>query len=80
MQLRMYFGLAPFYLSKELYLEVFRLMNIWEIVRFILTTLLILTDSSTSWPVGQVRYVEIILFNVCLRMYLWKCYSMTVTS
>ena len=41
-------------------------MDIWEIVCFILTTLPILADSSTSWPEGQVRYVRGILFDVCV--------------
>ena len=39
----------------------------WEIVRFILTTLPILADSSTSWPEDQVRYVRgIFVWCVCV--------------
>ena len=45
-------------------------MHIWDIVRFVLTTLPILLDSSTSWPVGQIRYVEI-LFVSCVYAYVF---------
>ena len=50
-------------------------VDIWELVRFILTTLLILADSSTSWPEGQVRYVKgIFVWSACVC----SCGSVTV--
>ena len=72
----MYFGLVSFHLGKGAEFEGFPdSVDIWEIVHFILTTLLILTDSSTLWPEGQVLYVRgIFVWCVCVC----SCGSVTV--